>query len=71
MLEQTNLGIGSAKFIGIMNQVQHIQNQINLTFQPISLLVVNNLMIWYTTSQLHKINFMNCSFSSQRTLHHV
>ena len=55
---QTSLAIGSTKFIGIMNQVHCIDNQFNLSFQPISLHVVNHFMIWYPYSQLHKINFI-------------
>ena len=45
MILQTNLAIGSNKFIGIMNQVHYIDNQFNLNFQQISLHVVNNFMI--------------------------
>jgi hypothetical protein len=43
-----------------MNQVHYIDNQFNLNFQPISLYIVNNYMIWYPYLQLHKINFINC-----------
>ena len=49
-----NLAIGSSNFIGIMNQIHYIDNQLNLNFQPISLHIVNNLMILalkFTTSQ--------------------
>jgi hypothetical protein len=60
MILQTSLAIGSAKFIGIMSRVHYTNNQFNLNFQPISLHFENNLMIWYTYSQLHKINFTNC-----------
>ena len=31
-----------------------------MNFQPISLHVVNDVMIWYLYSQLHKINFVKC-----------
>jgi hypothetical protein len=58
---QTNLAIiGSTNVIGIMNQAHYIDNQFNSNFQPISLHVVDNFMIWYPYSQFHKINFMNC-----------
>ena len=57
MVLQTNLAKGSTTFIGIADQVHHIDNQIEFNFQPISLYVVNNFMIWYAYSQLHKILF--------------
>jgi hypothetical protein len=59
MILQTNLAIGSTNVIGIMNQIQYINNCFNLNFQLILLHVVNNFMIWYPCSQLHEINFMN------------
>ena len=72
MIPKTNLAIGSTSFIGIMNQFHYMNNQFSLNLQPISLHVVNNFMIWYTYSQLHKINFMSCiNFIWQRTVHHV
>ena len=51
--------MNSTNFIVIMNQVHCIDNQFNLSFQPISLHVVNNFIIWYPYLQLHEINFMN------------
>jgi hypothetical protein len=61
MILQTKLAIiGSTNVIGIMNQAHYIDKQFNSNFQIISLHVVNNFMIWYPYSQLHKINFMNC-----------
>ena len=47
--------------MGIVNQVRYIDNQFNFNFQPISLHVVNNFMIWCPCSQLHqkKYNFIN------------
>jgi hypothetical protein len=50
MILQTYSTIGSTKSIGIMNQVHYIENQFNLSFQPISLHVVNDFMIWYSYS---------------------
>jgi hypothetical protein len=60
MILQTNLAIGSTNFMGIMNQVHYMENQYNLKFQPISLMLWTNFMIWYPYSQLHKIKFMKC-----------
>ena len=57
---QINLVLGSTNFIGIMNQVHYIDNQINFNFQPISLRVVNKFVIWFPYSQLHKNDFMKC-----------
>jgi hypothetical protein len=59
MILQSNLAIGSTNFIGIANQVHYIYNQLNLNFQPFSLHVVKNFMIWCLISQLHKFDFMN------------
>ena len=41
-----------------MNQVPYTNNQVNLNFPLILLHVVNNFMIWYPYSQLHKIDFI-------------
>ena len=60
---QTNLAIGSANFIGIMNWVHYIDSQFNFNFQLIWLHVVNNFMMWYPYSRLHIINFMNSIIS--------
>ena len=46
MILQTNLVIGSTNLIGIINQVHYMDNQFNLNFQPISLYVVYNFVIW-------------------------
>lgn len=44
---QTDLAIGSTNlFIGIMNPVHYTIYQFDLNFEPISLHVVNNFMIW-------------------------
>ena len=59
MLLQVNLALGYAHFIGILNLVHYIDNQLNLIFQPILLNVVNYFMIWYPCSQPCKINFTN------------
>jgi hypothetical protein len=59
MILQTNLAIGSTNFIGIMNPIHYVDNQFNSNFEPISLHVVNNFMIWYMYSQFDKINLMN------------
>ena len=57
MVLQINLARGSTNFIGFMNQVHYIDNQFDFNFQPISLRVMNNFMIWYTYSQLQKNQF--------------
>lgn len=48
------------QFTGISNQVYRIDNWFDLNFEPISLHVVDDFMIWYPYLQLHKINFINC-----------
>ena len=47
---QMSLAIGCTNFIRIVNQVHLIDHQANLNFQPISLDVVNNSMVWYSDS---------------------
>ena len=37
MILQTNLAVGSTNFVGIMNQVHYVDNQLSLIFQLISL----------------------------------
>ena len=70
MILQTNVAIGSNSFIGIMNQVHYIDNQLNFNFQSISLQVVNTFMIRYpyTTlqNQLHELY----NFNAQRMVHY-
>ena len=69
MILQTNLAIGSTNFVGIMNQVHNIDNQCSFNFQPISLHVVINFMIWYPYSHNQFYEWYN--FMIQKTTHHV
>ena len=71
MILQTKLALGSTNFIGIMNQIHYIDNQFNLNFQPISLHIVNNFMIWFSYLELHKINFLNYELYFTKMVHHV
>ena len=49
MILQTNLVIIYTTFIGIVNQVDYIDNQFNMNFQPISL-QLHDLAPIFTTS---------------------
>ena len=65
----TNLAIGSTNFIEIMNQVHFRDNQFSFNFQSIPWHVMNNFMIWYPYSYLHKINFIKSIIFFQKKWH--
>ena len=52
-MNSPSLEIGPTNFMGIMNQVHYVNNQLNLSFQSILLHVVDNFMIWCPYLQLH------------------
>ena len=55
-----------------MNPIHYIGNRFNLNFQLIWLHAMNNFMIWYPYSQLHKNQYHELyNFISQRTIHLV